>query len=102
MPTASQHQAKAANNRAFLATITVDQFPDWVVTVAFYVAVHTVERLRAAHGDGHSENHEDRLAYVQHRWPAIHTDYHILQNVSVLARYGSVSDFFAQFQPEDV
>jgi hypothetical protein len=62
-----------------------------------------VERLRAAAGDGDSTSHEDRLDYVQHCFPdAIHSAYHILQNVSMLARYQSIADFYAQFQAEDV
>jgi hypothetical protein len=61
-----------------------------------------VEELRAAAGDGDSTGHEDRLAYVQHRHPTIHTAYHILQNASMLARYESNSTFFAQFQRESI
>ncbi|MFI5382158.1 MAG: hypothetical protein ACHRHE_22915 [Tepidisphaerales bacterium] len=100
MPTASQHHKKAEINRRFLATISIDDFPDWVVVVAFYTAVHLVEELRAASGEGDSTDHEDRLAYIQHKHPTIHTAYHILQNASMLARYASNAAFFAQFQRE--
>jgi len=89
-------------NRKFLATISLDDFPDWVVVVAFYTGVHLVERLRAAANDGHSKDHDDRLTYVQQVHPAIHTAYHQLQNASMLARYQSRGDFFNQFQPEQV
>ncbi len=103
MPSADQHRSKAERNRNFLKSIALDDFPEWVAVAAFYTAVHLVERLRAKAGDGDSTSHEDRLNYVQHRLPdGIHSAYHILQNVSMLARYQSVSDFFAQFQPEDV
>lgn len=64
--------------------------------------MHLVEQLRAACGDGDSTGHEDRLAYVQEKHPAIHTAYHILQNASFLARYESNSSFFAQFQRDDI
>ena len=80
MPSADQHRIKAERNRRFLATIPLDDFPDWVVVAAFYTAVHLIERLRAAAGDGDSISHEDRLDYVQHRLPALHSAYHILQN----------------------
>lgn len=102
MPSADQHRNKADRNRDFLNSIDRDQFPDWVAVVAFYTAVHLVERLRAKAGDGDSTSHEDRLNYVQHRLQEIHSPYQILQNVSMLARYQSVADFFNQFQPEDV
>src|SRR5690348_3789776 len=93
---------KTQNNRRFLDSISLDDYPDWVVVAAFYTAVHLVERLRAAAKEGDSTGHEDRLAYVRERHLEIHTAYHVLQNASMLARYESNSAFFAQFQPEDV
>jgi hypothetical protein len=100
MPSASQHRKKAESNRKFLATISLEDYPDWVVVAAFYTAVHVIEELRAVAGDGDSTGHEDRLAYVQQKHPTIHTAYHVLQNASMLARYESNSAFFAQFQRE--
>jgi hypothetical protein len=102
MPSRDQHRNKAEHNRRFLATISIDDYPDWVVVAAFYAAVHLVEQLRAGLGEGDSTSHEERLAYVQERHPKIHTAYHILQNASMLARYESNSAFFAQFQPQDI
>jgi hypothetical protein len=103
MPSADQHRNKAERNRRFLDSISCDDYPEWVVVAAFYTAVHLVERVRAANGDGDSTSHEDRLDYVQHSLPAdIHTAYHILLNVSMLARYQSMADFYRQFQAEDV
>lgn len=103
MPSADQHRSKAERNRRFLNSISLHDFPEWVAVVAFYTAVHLVEQIRAKAHDGDSTSHEDRLEYVQHRLPAaIHSAYQILQNVSMLARYQSTADFFAQFQPEDV
>jgi hypothetical protein len=102
MPSADQHRRKAEHNRKFLDSIALDDYPDWVVVVAFYTAVHLVEWLRAASGDGDSTDHEDRLLYVQLRHPEIHTAYHILQNASMLARYQSNAAFFAQFQRETI
>jgi hypothetical protein len=102
MPNASKHRLKVESNRKFLATISCDDYPEWAVVVAFYTAVHLVERLRAASGDGDSTSHEDRLSYVQQVHPQIHTSYYQLQNASMLARYQARSDFFKQFQPEQV
>jgi hypothetical protein len=102
MPSADQHRNKAEGNRKFLATISLDDHPDWVVVAAFYTAVHLAERLRAASGDGDSRGHEDRLAYLQDRHPDIHGPYYVLQNASMLARYQSYSDFYAQFDPHNI
>jgi hypothetical protein len=102
MPNASKHRQKVESNLKFLATISCDDYPEWVVVVAFYTAVHLVEWLCAANGDGDSTSHEDRLTYVQQIHPKIHTSYFQLQNVSMLARYQSRPDFFNQFQPEQV
>lgn len=102
MPKASEHKTKAEHNRQFLNGIAVDTFPDWAAVAAFYTAVHLVERVRAASGDGHSQDHDGRLSYVATVHGEIHTAYHILQNASMLARYQSRGDFFTQFQAEDV
>lgn len=102
MPKASEHKTKAEHNRRFLDGIAVEHFPDWATVVAFYTAVHLVERVRAASGDGHSQDHDGRLSYVANVHGEIHTAYHILQNASMLARYQSRGDFFSQFQAEDV
>lgn len=103
MPSESQHRGKTLRNRDFLNSIPVADFPEWVCVAAFYTAVHLVEGLRAAAGHGDSTSHEDRLNYVQQFLPPeVHNAYHLLQNVSMLARYQSMGNFFAQFQPEDV
>ena len=102
MPSADQHRKKAESNRRFLETISLDDFPDWVVVVAFYTAIHRVEQLRATTGDGHSKDHDDRLAYVREKHPDVHTAYHQLQNASMLARYQSNATFFGQFQREQI
>lgn len=102
MPTADQHRVKAEGNRKFLATISLADHPDWVVVAAFYTALHVVERLRAASGQGHSRGHSERRTYIQHKHPEIHTHYHMLENGSLLARYESNADFFAIYQPDEI
>ena len=47
MPNPKQHQEKAEHNRAFLGTISDEAYSDWRATIAFYVAVPLVEKLRA-------------------------------------------------------
>jgi len=103
MPSADQHRSKAERNRRFLDSINLADFPEWVVVAAFYTAVHLIERCRALAGDGDSSDHKDRLEYVQFHFPAdIHGAYRILYTASMLARYDSMKNFYAQFQPEDV
>jgi hypothetical protein len=92
MPKPKQHQEKADNSRAFLDSISANGPPDWMAVVAFYTAVHLVEKLRAYHGE-HSENHEDRLAAVRRDFRPIHTPCHELFNHSLIARYGTVGQF---------
>lgn len=49
MATPAQHKSKWLHNRQFLGTIA-DEFPDWMVTVMFYAALHAVENLFAHDG----------------------------------------------------
>src|SRR5262249_12626607 len=101
MPNRNQHRVKAENNRRFLNQIDPADNPEWSVVVAFYTAVHLVEQLLAERA-GHSKDHQERLEFVQHEHPQIHSDYQQLYNVSRLARYESRQDFFRQFSAEDV
>ncbi len=102
MPTVSQHQGKVEKNRRFLAKISVADDPEWAATVAFYIAVHCVEQLRAVAGHADHWSHTQRLQYVQHFLKPIHGPFTQLYNVSRLARYNTASDFFRQFSPDDV
>ena len=99
MPNPKQHQEKAEHNRAFLATIGDDAYSDWRVTIAFYVAVHLVEKLRAYDGD-HSQDHSDRDRYVRRNHRAIYNSYRQLYSASLEARYKSLHAFTSS--PEDV
>lgn len=102
MPTADQHRRKAARNREFLQTIAVDDHPEWAATVAFYTALHVIERLRRASGDGESAGHADRIAYVKHRHPDILPPFRRLYHASSVARYRPTGDFFAAYTAETV
>ncbi len=45
MATAAAHAHQANHNQSFLNSIDPKLFPDWVVTAAFYKALHVVEGL---------------------------------------------------------
>jgi hypothetical protein len=105
MPNSQQHRDKANHNRAFLNTIDVQQYPDWAAVVAFYTAVHLVERLRTRmslqYGQ-HSTDHQDRLGFVQGHHRPIHTPYFHLYNAGFIARYETVHSFNTKFSAADV
>ncbi len=86
-----QHQEKADHCRKFLSTIG-DEFSDWRAIVAFYVALHLVEKLRAYNGE-HSTSHDDRDAYVRRNHSTIYNPYHQLFNASLDARYKTLGAF---------
>jgi hypothetical protein len=88
MPTADEHQRQAEHNLRFFETIDADEFCDWKTTVAFYAAVHLVEKLRALVGQD-SVDHQDRNQFVRNHHPHIHVHYRELYNLSLLVRYGA-------------
>ena len=99
MPNPKQHQAKADFNRAFLGTIDVGLYAAWAATVAFYVAVHLVEKLRA-YDNEHSTDHGDRGQFVRSKCRNINRAYSHLYDTSLEARYKSVGGFTVS--PSDV
>jgi hypothetical protein len=86
MGTRANHKEKADQNQAFLNGIDQDLFPDWVVTVAFYKALHLVEMLFAVHGK-HSDNHRDRHDSLKRNFKQIWRHYLPLYTLSRRARY---------------
>src|SRR5262245_53370067 len=88
MPTAEEHLNTANHNLAFMQTVDQDEFGDWMAVVAFYVAVHLVERLRAFAGQ-HSVDHRDRDEFVRNSHLQIHPPYHELYRISMIVRYGA-------------
>jgi hypothetical protein len=99
MPNSAEHRAKYALNRAYLNTGLAATQPEWAAVVAFYAAVHLIERLAAAEPSGpvHHRTHTQREIYLrrhrQHR--AVLTDYLNLQVVAEISRYGTVAQFNA-------
>ncbi len=88
MPTTHEHIAKA---QAFERVLTVfdDQNPDhwdWIVTVAFYAALHWVDSYLASHGH-HPQNHRVRNHLIA--MLPIRGDYSELYVLSRQARYGA-------------
>jgi hypothetical protein len=98
MPTAAEHLAKATHNRRVLGLLDLAQAADWATVVAFYTALHQIERLADLDGR-HHEQHIDRTAYIQ-RHPdhsQILLDYRRLSHAAHVARYGTRAEFARDF-----
>jgi len=65
MATCSQHITQWIHNRQFLATVTTD-YPDWIVTSAFYVALHAVDAMLTNDKVTRVCNHDARLQVLMH------------------------------------
>jgi len=89
----SQHLRKASHNKNFLERVqTIDPgpsflYPDWLITIAFYIALHFVD-AKLARRNIHPQNHQKRIQYVSQFMPSdVANDYFYLYNKSKVARY---------------
>ena len=55
----ANYRARWLHNREFIATLP-DKFCDWILTGAFYAAVHAIETLIAFDGQPNHTSHESR------------------------------------------
>jgi hypothetical protein len=100
MPNSVEHRAKYTANRNHLNTgnggsplSTVDGC--WAAIVAFYAALHLVDRL-AAILNFHPQRpgaHRKRLQFVSANHPTILPEYKELKTASEIARYGPLNQF---------
>ena len=97
MPNSAEHRAKYLANRRLLDTgnggtplSTADRY--WAAIVAFYAALHLVDRL-AALDNAHPQTHGDRLHFVSVRHRSIFANYNDLKFASEYARYGTLNQF---------
>lgn len=95
MPNADTHLHQAQHNHALIETLDPENtvYLDWIVTIAFYVAVHRVEAWLAQKGI-HLETHTQRDDWLAHEkelrrvvWP----NYKELEFQSRRARYQCAS-----------
>ena len=87
MATESEHRQQAQHNAEFLRAIDGNQFPDWVVTVAFYRAVHLVEMLFAHDNRQAGGSHTGRNQALKRHYGKLWNEYRPLYNLSRTARY---------------
>lgn len=100
MPTDAQHMKKYKDNKSLLNSsemnIETTKYHDWVVTVAFYSAVHIIEGeifKNATILGNHTENHEQRSQIVasHDRFKNIRAQYNQLKTRCWVARYDAHS-----------
>lgn len=92
MPSSAEHKEEAQQHLDFLHSAPLT--PEWSAIVAFYAALHLIERLCACE-NFHITKHHDRLSWLSkhkvHR--AIHADFVARYDASLVARYGTCSQF---------
>ena len=94
MGDALAHVRKAKHNETFLNVIQKSDpnsisYPDWMVTVAFYIALHYVDAaLAKLKPPKHPQNHPARNRFVNLYLPSDIAQYYLyLYNQSKIARY---------------
>ena len=113
MPAEKDHQALAQHNQDTIDYLLAggDRFPDWIITVAFYKALHVIDAMFARHFDGHGVDHRIRGEYLKkdNRYRLIYRHYKALKEASSAARYlsetcvgGSYKTFTNYATMEDV
>lgn len=87
-----RHQEKWLHNRAFLPSID-ETNSDWIVTVAFYAALHCFEVLSALDKNSPHHSHTERLKRLKttNRYLGIHKHFHPLWVASAAVRYDANS-----------
>ena len=91
MPFKDVHQKKQSKALLALSDLQASQnrphHADWIVTLAFYKALHAVDSYLADKCKIHPSNHVDRRKHVQRHLGCIHGEYYALYHASMKARY---------------
>ncbi len=103
MPNKRQHQRKQSRTQLALSDLQASQnssrHADWVVTLAFYKALHAVDSYLADKCKIHPSNHQDRHMHVRQHLSNIYGDYSALFSASLKARYNK---YTYQSNPREV
>ncbi len=102
MPSTQEHIAKQHNTHLALSELQESQnslkHADWIVTLAFYRALHAVDSYLAGL-EIHPKGHPERNQCVRTRLSGIYLQYFALYRASRKARYEA---YTYQDRPEDV
>jgi len=95
MASQSDHETQWDSNHRLLGQLVKQSlFPDWIATVAFYTALHGIERYFARRNE-HPISHLDRkntlIKYQSQLGQQLLNDFSAMYNTSRLARYNCVS-----------
>jgi hypothetical protein len=103
MPSYSEHKDKADHNREFLTSLSIDNHPDWVAVVAFYTALHLIERLSSCESLHHG-SHPPRGKYLARhcKHSVIRHHYQALYDAAHVARYGTQNQFKRSFHSSSI
>lgn len=101
MTALEKHIQQWMHNRSFLSTISL-KYPDWIVTVAFYVALHAVDSLLTHDKVERITNHEARNDVITrtNKYSKIKSKYLPLYDLSRTVRY--LADPSSWVRPEDL
>ena len=104
MPTQSDHETQWYLNHQLLAQLErQNRFYDWMITVAFYTALHSLERYLARRNK-HPHDHLDRkntlLVYAPQLGQQTLRDYLDMYSMSIAARYECASPTQADVQEQ--
>ena len=92
MPATHDHSTLAARNAKALEYIKarIDDFPEWVVTIAFYEALHSIEAAMACDPTiQRSISHKERNSLIRQDsgYKSVWRSYKSLYDTSCIARY---------------
>ena len=91
MPSKHVHQKKQRRTLLALSDLQASQnqshHADWIVTLAFYRALHAVDSYLADKYKIHPFSHKNRHMHVQQHLGCIHREYSALYYASMKARY---------------
>jgi len=86
MATEREHRDQAELNHQFLDSFAEEDFPDWAITVRFYIAVHAVQQLMERNSH-RVDNHDDRKRVLIESFPHLWKQYQPLYQLSRRVRY---------------
>jgi hypothetical protein len=112
MPSKNAHESAALENQQVIDYLLerVDDFPQWVVTVAFYKALHVIEAVFAGDVESpvqHTDDHKyrNRILKTTNRYRHLWKHYRPLFEASLIARYlrendnADTHEVFSQYMP---
>jgi len=104
MPKEIRHQTQWYSNHTILTDLkTQSRFPDWILTIAFYTALHRIEQFLARRNE-HPRDHRERKAvltkYINIIGRDTVVDYLDMYNASLDARYECIIPTSTELQEQ--